>query len=164
MRDFIENTPGAADAIITLMQGGMPQAQAQQMVANQMSGQQPDPYNLQQPQMDPGINFLLEQVAGMQAQLESRDFSAKYPQADVNEVARFMQQNELPTLEAPYRVMTYDDLQRQTAAAQDNTAVQRQGTAVMPGAQGPPTQQVINPRDLTPEQMSEVAKRYNLIE
>ncbi|MDD5245583.1 MAG: hypothetical protein PHU49_16355 [Syntrophorhabdaceae bacterium] len=159
MRDFIENTPGAADAIISLMNQGVPQQQAQQTVQQQMA-----PAGYQQAP-DPGVNFLLDQVAGIQAQMEAQQFQGKYPQADFQKVVQHLADHpEIPTLELAYRDMSYDDVARQAGLTQQQQQAQRQQMAVEPGAQGPPESYQVDPLKLSPGQVSEVAKRYRLIE
>ncbi len=161
MRDFIESTPGAADAIITLMQQGISQQQAQQMVYEQ-APQAPQGY----PQApDPGVNFLVSQLADVQAKMEAQEFRGRHPEADFEKVVHhLMQHPEIPNLELAYRDISYEDNARQIAQAQQQQTIQRQQTEVGPGAQGPPESYQVDPRKLTPEQTSAVRDRYNLIE
>ena len=163
MRDFIEENPGAADAIVSLMQQGVPQQRANQMVQEQAA---PTGYPQQQmqPQMDPNFDFLLNQVAGVQFQLESQTFQSKHPDAKLEEVAQYMLDRNRDNLEDAYRDMNYDEIERQAALYRQEHQQQNQATAVEPGAQGPPDQIRVDPRKLTPEQISEIAKLYNFIE
>ena len=162
MRDFIEENPGAADAIVQLMQQGVPQQQAAQMVQQQAA---PTGYpQQQQPQMDPGMDFVLNQVAGLQYQLESRDFQSKYPDAKIEDVAQYMLDRDLPNLEVAYRDMNYDEIARQAGVSRQSNLAQNQATAVEPGAQGPPDQIRVDPLKLSDAEVSELRKHYNLIE
>jgi hypothetical protein len=160
MLDFVQNTPGAADAIVALMEQGVPQAQAQQAVQQQA---QPG-YPQQQQQMDPAVNFLLNQVASVQSQMERQQFMGTHPQADFDSVVQHMVDREIPSLELAYRDMTYDDVAKAAGQNQQQQYAQRQQNSVEPGAQGPPRQDRIDPRKITPDQMPSVRDRYNLIE
>jgi hypothetical protein len=158
MRDFVENTPGVDKAIIHLMQNGMPQ---------ELGYSQPaaSPYTPQAPQLDPTAQFLMQEVAGVRAELEQRDFTQRHPDADLNAVGNYMVTNNLPNLETAYKVLSFDDVQRQGAVAQQQNAQQRQNTALEPGAQGAPTQIQVDPRKLSHDEKSKIAaQHYNLIE
>jgi hypothetical protein len=161
MRDFIEQTPGAADAIISLMNQGVPQQQAQQQVYEQ--GQNyPQQYGAQP---DPSVNFLVNEVANLQAQMEAQQFRGRHPEADFEKVVHhLMDHPEIPNLELAYRDLAYEDLSKQASLGQQQQQAQRQQTAVGPGAQGPPESYQVDPRKLTPQEVSDVAKRYRLIE
>ena len=161
MRDFIEENPGAADAIVQLMQQGVPQQQATQMVQGQTA---PQGYPQQQQPVDPSVDFLLNQVAGMQFQMESDAFTRNHPDAKLEEVAQYMLDHGKDSLEDSYRDMTYPELARQAELYRQANLAQNQANAVEPGAQGPPDQIRFQPRGATPDQISEIAKRYNFIE
>jgi uncharacterized beta-barrel protein YwiB (DUF1934 family) len=159
MRDFIEQTPGAADAIISLMNQGMPQQQAQQQVYNQNAGQYAPPAQ------DPGVNYLVQEVANIQAQMEAQQFRGRHPEADFEKVVQHLIDHpEIPNLELAYRDISYEDLSRQASLGQQQQTAQRQQTAVGPGAQGPPESYRVDPRKLTDAEVHEVAKRYHFLE
>lgn len=159
MREFLERTPGAADALVYLVQNGVPPQAAMQQVQQQSQQQQPEP------QMDPAVSFLMEKVGGLTYELEKRDFQSRFPDAKVEEVAQFAYEQNYPSLEAAYKVMKFDEVSRQAALSQQTTLTQRQGTAVEPGAQGPPQQIRVNPKELTPEQITQIGlQHYNLME
>jgi len=161
MRDFIEDNPGAADAIVQLMQQGVPQQQAQQMVQQQAA---PQGYPQQQQPVDPSVDFLLNQVAELQFNMQSDQFTRNHPDAKLEEVAQYMLDHGKDSLEDSYRDMTYPELARQAELYRQANLAQNQANAVEPGAQGPPDQIRVDPRTLKPDQISEIAKRYNFIE
>jgi len=164
MRDFIEENPGSAEVIsqvMQLMQQGVPQQQAIQMVQQQAA---PTGYPQQQ-QVDPNIDFVINTVAGLQVQMESDAFKRNHPDANFDEVTDYMLAHEdIDSLETAYRDMTYPEIARQAELYRQSNLAQNQATAVEPGAQGPPDQIRVDPRKLTPEQISEIAKLYNFIE
>ena len=153
MRDFIEDNPGAADAIVQLMQQGVPQQQAA-----------PQGYPQQQQPVDPSVDFLLNQVAELQFNMQSDQFTRNHPDAKLEEVAQYMLDHGKDSLEDSYRDMTYPELARQAELYRQANLAQNQANAVEPGAQGPPDQIRFQPRGATPDQISEIAKRYNFIE
>jgi len=177
MREFVETTPGAADALAYLLTQGMTPQQAMQEIAPQQQGfqapqqqypQQPQ-YQQQPAQQDPAVGFLMQQVAGMQYQQDIAAFQAEFPEANLKEVEDFVTSKGLPpsaeSLSIAYKAMNYGTVNKAAAIAQQQNTLQRQRTAVETGAEGAPTTLRVNPHTLTPDQRTQIAvDHYNLIE
>lgn len=166
--DWLSGTPGAPEALAYLITNGVPQPggpqvpqQAQQPGA--LGGQPPMEQGYPQPFSDPATRVLAEEIAEMKYQNEVANFQSAHPDADTKAVETYLLDNNLPTLEVAYRVMTYPDQQKAAALAQQQNAHQRQLTAIEPGAQGAPSQIQVNPHALTPDDRAKLSHNYNFL-
>jgi len=154
MREFIESYPDAAPAIAYLMQqGGLPE-----------QGIQPGPAA---PEVgtEPAVGFLMDQVSRLEYQMEAQQFKSQFPDADVEAVAKYAYDNHLPSLETAHKVMTYEDQGRLAARNLQTNIEGRQAAAVEPGSEGPPGQIRVRPKDLSDEQIADIAmKHYGLVD
>jgi hypothetical protein len=160
MLEWLEATPGAADLIVNLMQGGMPQAQAQQVAQQQM---QPQGYP-QPPQQNPDVDFLVKELSELKANQMMQQFMGKHPEANFEKVVQHLTETGLDDLELAYRDMMYPELVKNQAQVQQQQQTQRASLEVQPGAAGGPDQYRVDPRKLNEAEIHEVAKRYRLIE
>lgn len=186
--DWLEATPGAPQAMIYLLQNGIPQqAIPGGMQQAPMMGQPPGapqggyappqasgygsppghgmplipPGFGQQPPADPALQLLLNEVTDLKYDREKERFLGSHPDADLKAVEDFLVANDLPTLEAAYRVMTYEEKDRQAAIAQQQQ--KSQAINIEPGAEGPPHQLQVDVHNMSADERSGLARYYDFL-
>jgi hypothetical protein len=150
--DYLSQNPDVAQKVVDVVYGNDPQAQGQ-------------PTQAQAPMMDPrlqqGMRSMYDEMADLRFQLEEMQFKGAHPDTEIQEVAQYAVDNQIPSLEQAFRAMSYDRATKDAQQQIVDNAQQAQAAHVEhAGTSQPPGKVTLDISNMTTQDIFREASKY----